>query len=80
VSWVQTLLNSNDFFIKIPEFVNDKATKTNINLLKTALVVYLKDHLKAEEILAIVTAFNIKCKQIDSEYIPLNEAVVADTL
>ena len=42
ISFLDKILNSPDFFTSIPYFLNNRSTKTNINLIKTVLAILLK--------------------------------------
>lgn len=74
------ILRCKDLFLNIPNYVNDKPTHININLIKSALVVFLKGYLTCQQIRDAANAFDIKCKQLNAQSIPLHQDLVADTL
>ena len=71
---------SRSFFIAIPNYMNQWSTISNINLIKTAIVIYVKGIYPITKIHEIVLAFEYKCRQNSSETIPLNLRIINQTV
>ena len=80
MSQIERILSDRKIFVTTPDYVNGRSTQVNIELIKTTLAVFLKGFLDFNQIHEILLAFDTKCKELDTDMLPLDENVINNSL
>jgi len=80
MTFIEQLLSSRNIFNRVPNFVNGRQTKLNVDLIKTSLVIVTRGFMDFRQLREAMNGFETHCKSINSDTLPLNEKSVQEAI
>ena len=80
IAQIDKILSSPQLLQTIPNFVNGRQTASNVNLIKTSLVIITRGFMDFKQLHEIMVAYETKCKDISNETPPLNFDIIQSSL
>ena len=80
LSTVEKVLSDGKLVVKIPNYISGRPTNMNVSIIKTGLWIWSKNIMEPKDIHECLIAFEIMCKQLKSDSMPLSEKIVDESL
>lgn len=80
VKLLDNILKNEKAFNHLPNFINGRQVSQNLLLIRTCLCIILRGFMDIKELHEALLSFEIKCRELSKDTLPLNENIIQDCL